>query len=137
MIRKDYFLRMIEEFAKMLAAILGLKSEGKYEEALKKINGVYEGLLTLNPVIIKSIGPDEVIYFLTREKHLNNQKLKLVAELMYEEGLIYTELGDPVSARNLLEKAKVVIDYLMEHDSTFSFDWYEKVEKIDQIIGNE
>ena len=130
MIRKDYFLRLVEEFAKMLTAILGLKSEGKHEEALKKIDEVNTGLLNLNPVVIKSIGPDELVHFLTKEKHFNNQKMKLA-------GVIYTELGDPVSARNLLEKSRVLINYLMGHDSTFSFDWYDKIEKIDQIIGSE
>ena len=38
MIRRDYIMRMVEEFGKFLAAIVGLKREGEYEEALKKID---------------------------------------------------------------------------------------------------
>lgn len=134
MIRKDYILRMVEEFAKFLAAIMGLKDEGKYEEALKKIDSVYTGLLNIEPVTVRAISTDEVLDYLQTEKKFNNQYLKMVAELLYEEGMIYAEMGDPVSTRNVLEKARVLIDYLSENDQTFSFDWYEKLKNIERIL---
>jgi len=134
MIRKDYILKMVEEFAKFLAAIMGLKDEGKYEEALKKIDSVYTGLLQIEPVSIKSVGAEEVLDYLKTEKKFDNQTLKMIAELLYEEGMIYAEMGDPVSTRNVLEKAKVLIDYLSENDQTFSFDWYEKLASIERIL---
>lgn len=136
MIRKDYILRIVEEFAKFLAAIVGLKREGKFDEALKKVDQVYLGMINIDPVILKSINPDELTDFLLHEKKFNNHYLKMIAELLFEEGQIYAENGDPVSARNVLEKARIIIDYLMENDPTFSFDWYEKISIIDSIIGN-
>ena len=136
MIRKDYILRIVEEFAKFLAAIVGLKREGKFDEALKKIDQVYNGMIDLDPIILKSIDQDELMDFLLNEKKFNLHYLKMIAELLFEEGQIYAENGDPVSARNVLEKARILIDYLMENDPTFSFDWYEKISIIDSIIGN-
>jgi len=134
MIRKDYILRMVEEFAKFLAAIMGLKDEGKYEEALKKIDSVYTGLLNIEPVTVKAISTDEVLDFLKTEKKFTNQYLNMVAELLYEEGMIYAEMGDPVSTRNVLEKSKVLINFLSENDQTFSYDWYEKLKNIELIL---
>jgi len=58
----------------------------------------------------------------------------MVAELLYQEGMIYVEEGDPVSARNVLEKSKILINYLMDNDSTFSYDWYEKLGEIDHAL---
>ena len=136
MLQRDYIMRMIEEFGKFLAAIVGLKREGKYEDALNKIDDVYKGMIDLEPKVLKSIDVDELLDFLQNEKQFNNQYLKMIAELLFEEGQIYHENGDPISARNVLEKAKVLINYLMESDTTFSFDWYEKLSLIDQIIGN-
>ena len=43
-------------------------------------------------------------------------------------------VGDPILARNVLEKAKLLIGYLMDNDKTFSFDWYEKIHEIDQVL---
>jgi len=135
MLKRDYVLRLIEEFARFLAMITGLKLEGKLDEALKSIEDVYNDLLELDPKILKSISQDEVLGFLQEEKHFDNERLKMVAELLYHEGMIYAEEGDPVTARVVLEKSKVLLDFLSENDSTFSFDWYDKLRDIDGVLG--
>jgi hypothetical protein len=136
MIRKDYILRMVQEFAKFLAKIIGLKMDGKLDEALKEIDNVYKGMIDLDPIVLKSLGPEEVLDFLLKEKKYNNHHIKMIAELLFEEGQIYVENGDPISARNVMEKAKILINYLMESDSTFSFDWYEKISVIDEVMSS-
>lgn len=129
-------MRMVEEFGKYLAAIVGLKRDGDLGGALKKIDNVYEGMIDLDPKALKSLSIDELLDFLQKEKGFNNQYLKMIAELLYEEGLIYSESGNPISARNVLEKAKMLINYLMESDPTFSFDWYEKLGVIDNTLAH-
>ena len=135
MIRRDYIMRMIDEFGKFLTAIVGLKREGKFEDALDKVDGLYQGMLDLDPKVLKSLDKDEVLDYLQKEKEYTNQYLKLIAELLFEEGQIYHEIGDPISAQNVLEKAKVLINYLMDSDTTFSFDWYEKIAVVDKILS--
>jgi hypothetical protein len=134
MLQRDYILRLIEEFGKFLAAITGLKLEGKLEEALKKVDETYNELLEIDPKVVKSLNEDEVLPFFQEEKKYDNKQLNMVAELLYQEGMIYTEEGDPVSARNVLEKSKILINYLMDNDSTFSYDWYEKLGEIDHAL---
>lgn len=136
MIQRDYIMRMIEEFGKYLAAIVGLKTDGDLGGALKKIDEVYEGMIDLDPKVLKSLSVDELLDFLQKEKEFNNHYLKMIAELLYEEGLIYSESGDPISARNVLEKAKFLINYLMEAEPTFSFNWYEKLGVIDNTLSH-
>jgi len=134
MIRKDYIMRMVQEFAKFLADIVGLKREGEFGEALKKIDNVYLGMIDLDPSVLKSVDPDKLLGFLQDEKQYNNHYLKMIAELLFVEGQIYSENGDPVSARNVMEKAKILIQFLMENETTFSFDWYEKLSVINSIL---
>jgi hypothetical protein len=136
MVRRDYIMRMVEEFGKYLAAIVGLKLDGKPEEALKKIDNVYEGMIDLDPKALKSLSIDELLGYLQIKKKFNNHYLKMIAELLYEEGLIYSEIGDPISARNVLEKSKLLINYLIDEDSTFSIDWYEKLGIIDNTLSH-
>ncbi len=126
---------MIDEFGKFLTAIVGLKKEGKFDDALDKVDGLYRGMLDLDPKVLKSLDKEEVLGYLQKEKEYTNQYLKLIAELLFEEGQIYHEIGDPISAQNVLEKAKVLINYLMDSDTTFSFDWYEKIAVVDKILS--
>ena len=135
MVRRDYIMRMIDEFSKFLAAAVGLKNEGKFEEALNKIDDIYRGMIEADPKVLKAIEPDQLLDFLQNEKQFNNQYLKLITELFFEEGQVYVESGDPISAAIVMKKAKVLINYLMENDTSFSFDWYEKLVVIDKVIA--
>jgi hypothetical protein len=135
MFQRDYVLRLIEEFARFLAAMTGLKKEGKFDDALSMIEKASREMFKLEPNVIKSLLPNEVIPFLLDEKGMNNDGLKMIGELLYEEGMIYMENGDPVSAANVLGKSKILILYLMEHDKTYSFDWHTKLHEIDNILG--
>ncbi len=135
MFQRDYVLRLIEEFARFLAAMTGLKKEGKFDDALSMIEKAYREMFKLEPNVIKSLLPNEVIPFLLNEKEMNNEGLKMIGELLYEEGMIYMENGDPVSATNVLVKSKILILYLMEHDTTYSFDWHTKLHEINNILG--
>ena len=137
MISRDYIQRLIEEFAKFLAAVMRLRKEGNFDGALKETRKIYTGVLDLEPETIQSILPDNLLEYLREEKELSNSHLKMVAELLYEEGLVYTENGDPVSAYNVLNKSKIVIQYLMDHDNTFDIQWYEKLNHIDEIIPDQ
>ena len=134
MIRKDFIERMIEEFGKFLSEVMALKNEGKYTKALKRIDEMYEGMIKTDPKILKSIEPDQLLDFLQNELKFDNKYIKMIADLLYEEGQIYLESGDPISAINVLGKAKVLIEYLMENDGTFGFDWEEKIAAIDKLL---
>ena len=135
MLSRDYIMRLVEEFARILAAISGLKLEGKLEEALKKIDDTYNELLSISPSMLMSLKNQEIMKVLHGELKFENRQIRMVAELLYEQGQIYNELGDPVSAKNVLEKSRVLIGFLMENDPTFSFDWYEKLRIIDEQLS--
>lgn len=137
MIRRDYIMRMVEEFARFLTAIMKLRTEGNFESAMKKIDEAYTKMIDVDPSILKSVKPENLIDFLTNEKSFDNSYLKMIAELLYEEGMIYHENGDPINAYNVLGKAKILFNYLSEHEKTYSFDWYEKLAAIDEIIAQK
>jgi predicted RNA-binding protein len=136
MFQRDYILRLIEEFARLMAALAGLKREGKLDEAFIMIDKAYIKLLKLEPKVVKSLNPDELLPFLQNEMDMNNEGLKMTGELLFEEGMIYVEKGDPVSAANVLGKSKMLILHLMEHETTYSFDWHTKLYEINHILGN-
>jgi hypothetical protein len=61
--------------------------------------------------------------------------IRMVAELLYEEGLtLHDRQDDPEMMRITLERANVLFNYLMNADTVFSFDWYEKQNKIQELL---
>lgn len=134
MIRRDYLMRVIDEFGKFIQKIMGLRLEGKTEEALNEIDTVYEGLIEADPKVLKAIKANKFLDFLINEKGFNNKYLSMIAELHFEEGQIYLETGDPISARDVMKKAQILIEYLKDNDSTFSYDWYEKLRIIEDVL---
>ncbi len=135
MFSRDYIMKLVEEFARLIAAITGLKLEGKPEEALAATDNAYRDFFEIEPAVIKSMSENEILDFLQKEKAYDNERIKMMAELLFEEGMIYIENGDPVSAGNVLEKSRNLIRYLSDNDNTFSFDWYEKLHEIDRVLG--
>lgn len=135
MIRRDFVMRIIDEFGKFMSLIVGLKNEGKYDDALKKIDDVYEGMFDLDSKFLMSVSADNILNYLNHDLKFSEQYLQMVSDLLFEEGLVYHESGDPISTHNVLGKSKVIINYLMESGSTFSFDWYEKLRIVDEILG--
>ncbi len=128
-------MRMIDEFGKFMSLVAGLKNDGKYDDALIKVSDVFEGMLQLDSKFLKSVSSDELLNYLMHDLKYSDQYLKMVSDLLYEEGMIYHESGDPISARNVLEKTRILINHLMDSGSTFSFDWYEKLSVIDEILN--
>lgn len=135
MYKRDYIMKLVEEFARFLSAVTGLKSEGKLDEALALVDKVHRDFFELDPAVIKSMTETEVLYYLQKDKAFDNERIKMLAEILYEEGMIYIENGDPVLAGNVLEKSRSMIRYLTDNDTTFSFDWYEKLHEIDRVLG--
>ncbi len=135
MIRRDFVLRMIDEFGKFMSLIVGLKNEGKNDDALKKIDDVYEGMFGLDSKVLKSESADNILNYLKNDLKFSEQYLQMISDLLFEEGLVYHESGDPLSTHNVLKKSRVLINYLMESRSTFSFDWYEKLRIVDEILS--
>lgn len=135
MFRRDYILHQIEEFGRVLAAIMGLRREKKFDEAQQKIDHAYKNILKLSSDFAKNHTTDEILDVLKNEKGMDNQMIRMVAELLYEEGLtLHDRQDDQEMMRITLERANVLFNYLMNADTVFSFDWYEKQNKIQELL---
>jgi hypothetical protein len=89
MVQRDYVLRLIEMFVKVLARILKLKEEKKYDLALAEIGEAYRSLLGIPAQFVHSMSDSDLLAFLKRGDQFNADKLIVLAELVKEEGDIW------------------------------------------------
>jgi|HubBroStandDraft_6_1064221.scaffolds.fasta_scaffold09826_2 hypothetical protein len=87
--RKDYIMRVIHQFIDALLKIFKLREEGKYEEALKEIDGACEMYLGLNARIMDIASDTTLLSLLTIGKELDTEKCLFLARLLNEQAQIF------------------------------------------------
>lgn len=122
-------MRLLEQFSKVLAKIIGLKEKRNNNKAIEIINEAYASLLkTDNLEINKSV---------TREliEKFNDEQLNIIGDLLFEEGEICLIEGRISDGQLKLKKALELYQYLDEKQRTFSLDRENKIQKIKIFLG--
>ena len=132
MFERDYILRIIQQFSRMVAYIIGLKEKGQYDEALKEIKEVYGNTLKLEY--------DEVIgydddgwdqFFKTHAVH----EWEMVADLLKLEGEILLETKKIEGTCYRLYKSLDLLHHVEVTDKTYSLDRMQKIAAIEDILS--
>ncbi len=89
MYQRDYILRLIELFAKIVAHVLQLKEKKEYQQALAAIGEAYRSLLGIPSHIVHSMSDVQLIEFLK-----STEKCSIMAGLLKEEAAILAEQGN-------------------------------------------
>lgn len=86
---EDYIVRMIRQFTGVLARIIGLKSAGQYQEALKETDQTLELFFGIDAELIKSLDDESLYAILMKNEALDVEKPGYIAYLFKEAGDIY------------------------------------------------
>jgi len=135
--KRDLLMRQFEEFGKFLATILGYKQQQDFIEVSKLIS---EGALKYIGVSIKEVEelePEKLISSLTQEKKLTDEQLKMLADLLYENGVNNLN-GDLNSDSNTLinfTKAQMLYNFVnLNGTLPYSLDTHYKLDVIKDIL---
>ncbi|MEZ4775925.1 MAG: hypothetical protein R3D00_22285 [Bacteroidia bacterium] len=138
MVRRDYFLKMIEEAGYALARILGLRKEGRYEEAFDLINDTLKSYFPFDRELVHHTSPDDLGEFLVHEHKLTEEHLALLADVLRAEGDIWYARGEWENANSSLRRALALIQYLDNiHPEEYSFDRANKLAEIKAKLKGE
>lgn len=86
MIRQDYILRLIEQLARVLAQIFGLKDAAKYQEASSTVDQAFQQFLGLDSRFIDTIPDADLIALLKVGDVLDVEKCVVAACLLKAKG---------------------------------------------------
>ena len=132
MLQRDYFIRLIEEFNAAISRFLTKKDDDlKRDKDLKDLYRQYVGEYD----VLRNLSVDELLTYAKEQwkEEERIDKINMVAELLYAEG---SYKGQPLR-QILLEKAYALFDYVEANDSTFSIDRRQKMEAMQQELGNK
>lgn len=135
MLKRDYLVKQFEEFGKVMAVLLGLKKDGLFPESSNTIEGALKKYTALEIKYVESIANDNLIETLTHEKKLNDEQLKMLADLMYEKGEYYSLINSPENtSSNCYKKAFLIYLFLKENATlNYSLDMHYKLEILEKM----
>ena len=130
MLKRDYLVKQFEEFGKVMAVLLGLKKDGLYPELTDAIDDALRKYTTLEIIYVESISNENLIETLTQEKKLNDEQLKMLADLLFEKGEYYTSVNSPEEVANICYKKANIIYLFLKENATlnYSLDMHYKIE---------
>ncbi|MBX7150067.1 hypothetical protein K1X84_00405 [bacterium] len=99
MIQRDYILRMLDTFAKVLAKALLLKEQKFFDDAEKELDHAGQLLFGKDYPIIKNFSEEDLIKLLTSENGFDRARCKALASVFKAEGELLESKGLTPSSR--------------------------------------
>lgn len=136
MLRRDLIMKQIEELARVLAAIIGLRKEGKSNEALEQIDEALREFLKLDSQRLDAIPQDQLLTVLHGELRLAEEQVEIIARMMAERGAISESDGEVEKAREQYQRALHLLESLNKlPKATFSMERMQAVGELRTRLG--
>lgn len=127
MFRKDYIMRMIEDFIKAMAKIILKREMKSYTDAGIELNNLCKLVTGFELEQLKSLGPAGIKYVFSQKKETEAEKIYMSARILKEEGLIMKSQGKTEDSLKSLETAKKLFKMASE------MDFPEKTEALNEF----
>ena len=136
MLRRDLIAKQIEQMVKAIAIMLGLRREGRFEEAREKADEMLKEFLNTDASTIRTIPGDELMSALTNEMKLQEDQVSVVADYFMIEGEMLSEEERDEEARESFLKALHLFEGLNKMPkATFSMERMQKINMLKARIG--
>jgi hypothetical protein len=136
--KRDYLVKQFEEFGKVMAILLGLKRDENYPKLFELINESIKKYTSSEVDYVESLINEQFIDILTIEKKLNDEQLKMLADLLFEKANYYfnSQQNSELKLKgiNCYKKSYVIYLFLKEQTTlTYSLDMHYKLELLSKI----
>ncbi len=136
MLKRDYLIKQLEEFGKVLALIIGFKNKQEPDEMERLINEAVSKFTNTEIEFVEELNTEQIVQLLTDKEKLNDEQLKIIADLLFEKAAYY-QLLNPVKeqeAINCYKKALHIYLFLKNNATlAYSLDTHYKIEIIEKM----
>lgn len=137
MLRKDYIMRLYEEFGKFLGVVFGLRKANKWEELSELIKHSAQKYTGIEVEFVEAMETEGIIEKLLKEHHLTTENFKMLGDLLYEKALMYMATDRSEAATRTLQKVFLLFNHVKNDalDSDFSLDMHYKLKNTKELLG--
>jgi hypothetical protein len=117
-------MAMIEELGKVIAQMVTNRDHGAARKNPELIQTVYSSL-RIEPDFLLNHSPTDIHSHLDGEDSTGLQRMEIAAKTLIEESYIYPERQTEIRL-----KAKELLEYVQQHDTTFSLDRLQLLDEL-------
>lgn len=128
-------MRYLIQMSRVLAALLNYRKSKEYGKALELIEEVYNEMPDVSMDEIHNLEPQALLERLTRVKNLNLEKIRFIAELLFEEGEIFMARTQDKESRQSFKKALFLLEYIDRKEKVYSEERITKLEYLRKITN--
>jgi hypothetical protein len=136
MLRRDLIMKQIEEMARALAVILGLRKSGNNNEARQKMDELINDFLRTDLASLNELSGEELVQKLYTDLKLHQEQVSIVADCFMQEGEMQSEEGNIETATAHFSKALHLFESLNKlPKATFSLERMQKIKILKERTG--
>ncbi|MBI9054076.1 MAG: hypothetical protein JEY96_09695 [Bacteroidales bacterium] len=128
-------LKLIDDVSEVLSILIELKRNGRFREALEKIDEALLKYFNFNSDFFYAISEDFLINALKEEKGLSSKQLSTLAEILGEKGDILLEQNNLKDSQKVLKNTLKIYYFLNEDQDFFSFKNMNKMLIINEKLS--
>ncbi len=122
MLRKDYILRQLEEFGKVMAVILGFKKQLNWEEFEKEIHNAALKFTSLEIDKVERLSAEDFEKDVFNNPALTLDQLKILADLLFEKLSLHAQNNDEEKYNALKIKCLNLYQFIKNNHTENEFD---------------
>lgn len=135
MYRRDYLQRLIEEAGQVISRLMGLRTIGQHEDALRLISEVYDSFFPFQHHEIQHTSPEALPDLMIHTYRLSEEQITVLADLMREEAELWFDQGQWESGQQLLRGALQLLRHLdLRQPELYSFERARKIDTLEELI---
>ena len=129
MLKKDYLVRQLEEFGKVLAVIMGLKKQNDWDKIEKEIYDATQKFTSLEINHVEGLDATGFEKEILNHPTLSPDQQKILADLLYEKLHYYLIKEDNEKALKLKERCTSLYKHIQDNftQNEFNLDVYYKL----------
>jgi len=138
--QKDYLLRLVEQFTRILGKalfdLIGLKNKGKISDSIDTTIQSLINELNIDLYKLTSIKNDELIDTLNSKKGFNNENMGILAEILMQAGYNFDKMDNLHKRESFFQTCLTIYEYLEKSDKTYSFERKQKINELKILLNS-
>ena len=128
-------LKIIDDISEVLSILIELKKNGRFREALEKIDETLLKYFNFKSDFFYSVSESFLIDALKQEKGLSSKQLSSLADILSEKGDILLEQNNLKESQKVLKNTLKIYYFLNDDQDFFSFKNMNKMVIINEKLS--